>query len=91
MIWRERNNRHFEDLESSMEDILASLLHSLWHTLPLCHLAMRIFLPASLFLIRCSSYMYTILGLVLRFIYFLMAGLAKRKIDFNGWITYAYW
>jgi hypothetical protein len=29
-IWRERNIRHFEDLESSMEDILASLLHSLY-------------------------------------------------------------
>ena len=29
-IWRERNNRCFEDLESSMEEILASLLYSLY-------------------------------------------------------------
>jgi hypothetical protein len=29
-IWRERNNWCFEDLESSMEDILASLLYSLY-------------------------------------------------------------
>jgi hypothetical protein len=29
-IWRERNNRSFEDLESSMEEILASLLYSLY-------------------------------------------------------------
>ena len=29
-IWRERNNRYFEDLESSMEAILASLLFSLY-------------------------------------------------------------
>jgi hypothetical protein len=28
-IWREKNNRQFEDLESLVEDILASLLHSL--------------------------------------------------------------
>jgi hypothetical protein len=28
-IWRERNNRCFEDLESSMDEILASLLFSL--------------------------------------------------------------
>jgi hypothetical protein len=30
MIWRERNNRCFEDLESAMEEILASLLYSLY-------------------------------------------------------------
>jgi hypothetical protein len=29
-IWRERNNRCFEDLESSMDEILASLLFSLY-------------------------------------------------------------
>jgi hypothetical protein len=29
-IWRERNNRCFEDLECSMEEILASLLYSLY-------------------------------------------------------------
>jgi hypothetical protein len=29
-IWRERNNRCFEDLESSLEEILASLLYSLY-------------------------------------------------------------
>jgi hypothetical protein len=29
-IWRERNNRCFEDLESSIEGILASLLYSLY-------------------------------------------------------------
>ena len=28
-IWRERNNRCFEDLESSLEEILASLLYFL--------------------------------------------------------------
>jgi hypothetical protein len=29
-IWRKRNNRCFEDLESSLEEILASLLYSLY-------------------------------------------------------------
>jgi hypothetical protein len=29
-IWRERNNRCFEDLESFIEEILASLLYSLY-------------------------------------------------------------
>jgi hypothetical protein len=29
-IWRERNNRCFEDVESSLEEILASLLYSLY-------------------------------------------------------------
>jgi hypothetical protein len=29
-IWREKNNRCFENLESSMEEILASLLYSLY-------------------------------------------------------------
>ena len=29
-IWRERNNRCFEDLKSSLEEILASLLYSLY-------------------------------------------------------------
>ena len=29
-IWRERNNRCFENLESYMEEILASLLYSLY-------------------------------------------------------------
>ena len=29
-IWRERNNRCFEDLESSLEEILAFLLYSLY-------------------------------------------------------------
>jgi hypothetical protein len=29
-IWRERNNRCFKDLESFMEEILASLLYSLY-------------------------------------------------------------
>jgi hypothetical protein len=28
-VWKERNLRCFEDLESSMEDILASLFHTL--------------------------------------------------------------
>ena len=29
-IWRERNNRSFEDLKSSLEEILVSLLYSLY-------------------------------------------------------------
>ena len=29
-IWMERNNKCFEDLESSLEEILASLLHLLY-------------------------------------------------------------
>jgi hypothetical protein len=29
-VWKERNLRRFEDLESSMEDILASFLHTLY-------------------------------------------------------------
>jgi hypothetical protein len=29
-VWKERNNRCFEDLESSMEDILASFFHTLY-------------------------------------------------------------
>jgi hypothetical protein len=29
-LWRERNNRSFEDLESSLEEILSSFYHSLY-------------------------------------------------------------
>ena len=29
-IWRERNNRTFEDLERSLEDILSSFFHTLY-------------------------------------------------------------
>jgi len=29
-VWKERNNRCFEDLERSMEDILASFLYTLY-------------------------------------------------------------
>ena len=29
-IWREKNNRNFEDLERSLEDILSSFLHTLY-------------------------------------------------------------
>ena len=61
-IWRERNNRCFEDIESSMEEILTSLLYSLysglWLTCSLCVLVMRIFFPAFLFLAKSSSYIY---------------------------------
>jgi hypothetical protein len=29
-LWRERNNRSFENLESSLEDIIASLMYTLY-------------------------------------------------------------
>jgi hypothetical protein len=35
-IWRERNNRCFEDLESSLEEILASLLYYLYSWTAAC-------------------------------------------------------
>jgi hypothetical protein len=62
-IWRERINRCFEDLESSLEEILASLLYSLYSWtaayLSLFFLVMRIFIPAFLFLVRSSSCIYS--------------------------------
>jgi hypothetical protein len=60
-IWRERNNRCFEDLESSLEEILASLfpcINELRLTCLLCLLVMRIFFLAFLFLARSSSCIY---------------------------------
>jgi hypothetical protein len=61
-IWRERNIKCFEDLESFMEEILASLLYScicgLLLTFPLCLLATRTFFPVFLFLVRRSSCIY---------------------------------
>jgi hypothetical protein len=30
-IWRERNNRNFEDLERSLEDIIYYFFHTLYH------------------------------------------------------------
>jgi hypothetical protein len=29
-VWKERNNRYFEDLERSLEDILSSFFHTLY-------------------------------------------------------------
>jgi hypothetical protein len=29
-VWKERNNRFFEDLERSLDDILASFFHTLY-------------------------------------------------------------
>jgi hypothetical protein len=29
-VWKERNNRYFEDLERSLNDILASFFHTLY-------------------------------------------------------------
>jgi hypothetical protein len=54
-VWKEINNRCFEYLKSSMEDILASFFHTsnLWTVAFLSpRLVMSIFLFAFLFLVR---------------------------------------
>jgi hypothetical protein len=73
-VWRERNLRCFEDLESSMEDILASFFHMLclWTVAFLSPLtiALLIFLFVFLFLVRCFLlYTSSVLKGALRFQY----------------------
>jgi hypothetical protein len=51
-VWKERNLRCFEDLESSMEDILASFFHMVAFLSPLL-ISFTDFLVLFLFLVRC--------------------------------------
>jgi hypothetical protein len=58
-VWKEINLRCFEDLESSMEDILASFfsyfvsLDGSFCVCPLCRLVLAIFLFVFRFIVRC--------------------------------------
>jgi hypothetical protein len=70
-VWRERNNRRFEDLERSLEDIISSFFHFVpldCGLCPLWQLVIMIFLFTFLFLVKCLL-LYTtgVLRGVLRF------------------------
>jgi hypothetical protein len=58
-LWREKNNRSFEDLERTLEEILSSFYHTLylWTTTYVypCHLVLMTFLLAFLFLIKLNT------------------------------------
>jgi hypothetical protein len=71
-VWKERNNRYFEDLERSLEDVLASFfilcIFKQWLWCPFYRLVLAISLFVFRFLITCFL-LYTsgILRVALRF------------------------